>query len=81
MAAKKGGTAGQTTRPFVGRVFLIRGARRMEHMPNIVASFLEVCPLPAARFGRGRRGRVVSPLPPPVQRPPTGLELLPGILL
>ncbi len=81
MAAKKGGTAGQTTRPFVGRVFLIRGARRMEHMPNIVASFLEVCPVPAARFGRSRRDRVVSPLPHPVLRRSTALELLPGILL
>ena len=81
MAAKKGGTAGQTTRPFVGRVFLIRGARRMEHMPNIVASFLEVCPVPAARFGRSRRDRVVSLPPSPVSRRIPAIELLPGLPL
>ena len=78
MAAKKGGTAGHTTRPFVGRVFLICGARHMEHMLSIVASHVEVHPVPAVRLARSRRGRVVSLPLCPVRRRMPALDLLPG---
>ena len=81
MAAKKGGTAGHRTRPFVGRVFLIGGARHMEHMQSIVASFLEVHPVPAVRFARSCRDRVVSIRPCPLPRRIPALELLPGLPL